>query len=354
MAAILSALAAIGCGSQTETGSAHISVDTKALIVDVMKIKLTVSAADMATMTTELTQAQNNVQWDGQVDEIPAGVGRTFTAEASDSTSAVIYAVTVNDVTITRGVKTVVLITLQEVNPHPGPENDSPIISGISLSSDNVVPGAVVNLSVTAGDPNSADTIYYLWDAECVPAGSGPNPNGAFSAINIAGPTWTAPAYPDGVAALCTLSIKVADSSNASVKTFFNIQVSGGIGQASLTSTRPLISTLKADLGYRDGLQTWDFSVCAHDPDGGKLAYEWSSPNCNTGDAGWNMSAPYTLTTPRFTYTNSTTDCRFTVLVTELCTAQHCAAPLGAAGGSHDQAIGVIYGHLPAEAQVAL
>ncbi len=352
---------ASGCGNQSDTGGAQISVDGEALTSEVMKVTVTISAPDMIAMTTQLSKDQNGNHWVGHLDGIPRGTDRTFKAEAYDSTNIVSYAGSVDSVTVDGRSTTVVVINLQQMNPPQGPQINLPVVSGISFSTDHALPGATVTLSVTAADPNTTDTISYLWEASCIPAGPDPYPNGAFSATESTNPTWIAPAYADDAAGVCTLSITVSEGGD-SVKTFFTIQVSADGGPVYVSNVTPLIDTLKAALVYdpQGGVQTWDFRIStSDDPVGYDLGYEWSSPNCNTGDASWNLNAPYTVTAPHFTYTNSTVDCNFKVIVTNLCEAKNSRdATLGSVGALSEgpsccgQAIGVIYGYLPAVAHV--
>ncbi len=123
-------------------------------------------------MTTELTKGANGIQWNGHVEGIPIGTDGVFSAQAFNSASVAIYQGTVSPVTITRGGTTVVVIILQDMNGSPGVSNDTPIISGISMSSNHVTPGALVNLNVSASDPNG-DNLSYLWDVTCVSSGTG-------------------------------------------------------------------------------------------------------------------------------------------------------------------------------------
>ena len=82
---------------------------------DVTSVRVTVSAADMPARTAELVKTNN--QWSGLIGKLPAGTGRTFSAEAFNSAGTKLYAGAATGVTILAKQTTAVSITLQEVNP---------------------------------------------------------------------------------------------------------------------------------------------------------------------------------------------------------------------------------------------
>ena len=68
-------------------------------------------------MTTQLTKAQDGIQWTGHVEGIPTGTDGVFSAQAFNSSNVAIYQGSVSPVTITGGSTTVVVILLQDMNP---------------------------------------------------------------------------------------------------------------------------------------------------------------------------------------------------------------------------------------------
>ncbi len=366
LATVVSALAAAGCSQTPSTGAAQIGVSTSALTSDVTKITVSISGLGLTTpMTTQLTKAQDGIQWTGHVEGIPTGTDGVFSAQAFNSSNVAIYQGSVSPVTITGGSTTVVVILLQDMNPSQGLNKDTPIISGISMSSNHVTPGALVNLTASASIPNG-DTLSYLWSATCVPAGPAPSPNGSFSATTVNNPTWTAPNTASNVVSICTFSLMVSDpslSGSTSVTTFFTIQVSVDTGKADVqayVNTWPVISMLEADLVFTPAtsLQAWTFKLTTTDPDGDNTNIVWWS-SCQVNGGTWNYSAPNTVTTPQFNVFDSVDSCNFTVTVTDLCTNNDCGTNPNAIGYLANGAprggsvTGTVNGHLPATAQSA-
>jgi hypothetical protein len=98
LTATLLALVA-GCGAP---GSAQLFGTTAQAITsaDVTLVRVTVSAADMPARTAELVKTNN--QWSGLIGKLPAGTGRTFSAEAFNSSGTKLYAGSATGVTIMR------------------------------------------------------------------------------------------------------------------------------------------------------------------------------------------------------------------------------------------------------------
>ncbi len=117
LTAALLALAA-GCGTppqpeEDSTGSAELFGTLAQAIssADVTSVHITVSAPDMQVRTANLVKTNN--QWSGTLGKLPAGTGRTFTAEAFNSGGSKLYAGTATGITILARQTTTVANTLQ-------------------------------------------------------------------------------------------------------------------------------------------------------------------------------------------------------------------------------------------------
>jgi hypothetical protein len=148
---------------------------------DVTRVAVTVSAPDMAPLTTELLKTDG--QWSGRLGRIPAGAERTFTAEAFGSDGTKLYAGQVTGIPILQGKTALVALTLQQVGAPPPFSNAVPVIDALVSSASGVSPGERVTLGATAHDPNASDSLTYTWTASAGVLGSASSPT----------TTWTAP-----------------------------------------------------------------------------------------------------------------------------------------------------------------
>jgi len=168
--------------SQGETGSA--SVVISALTAkDVAEATLTITAADISTpITAALANTDGN--WKTTIGGIPAGSNRTFALSATDTAGAEKYRGQTTGITITANQTQEVAITLQQASASAAFSDAAPVIDLLQASSASVHPGATVNLSVSAHDPDPSDTLSYTWTSA----------NGTLSSSSAPSTTWTAPA----------------------------------------------------------------------------------------------------------------------------------------------------------------
>ena len=134
-ATLLALVAGCGAPPQSEedtTGSAWLSGSMEQAITsaDVTLVRVTVSAPDMPARTAELVKTNN--QWSGLIGKLPAGTGRTFSAEAFNTHGTKLDAGSATGVTILARQTTAVSITLQEVNPAAPFENAAPLITSLA------------------------------------------------------------------------------------------------------------------------------------------------------------------------------------------------------------------------------
>lgn len=371
-AAICMAAAISGCSGTAKTdakGGARVSVDASAFAAqgDVAKITVNVSGAGIPAggISVDLTKSSAGFSWSGFLDGLPAGAARTFEATAFHLNGTALYRGQ-TAVNIEAGKTAVVVIVLQDLTAPGNQTENAPAITALTASDTNPIPSTAtapsrVSLSVTAADRNTpAAPLSYLWTSSCA---SAVVDNGAFDLATSASPIWTAPLTTPGPTT-CTLSVTVTNSKGTSVKTFLTITVALSNGAANVSAfvnTNPVISSLFAKFVYdRAGnSQVVDFDLAASDPDADNLAYAWSS-NCD-GQGTWTLSGAnpaggsFSQLTPRFSISDPTRDCAFTVAVTDLCTAGNCGANVpGATGARPDgaarggQVTGVINGKAPA------
>jgi hypothetical protein len=333
--AVLAAALGSGCSggakkADSPSGHARVAVDMSALDgSNVTRITVAVTGAGITSpISADLTKSSTSFQWSGFLDGIPAGTNRTFAATAYNGATA-IYGGTATT-TIDAGRTAVVVIVLQDLsNPNNQTEN-VPAITSLTTSDATPIPSILPNapskvlLSVTAADRNTPPAaLNYAWAASC---NNTPVDNGSFDNAALANPVWTAPQTTPGPT-ICTMSVTVTNSKGSSVKTFLTETVAltnGSANLAAFVNTNPTINALSAKIVYdrASGSQVADFTLAATDPDNDNLAYAWSSTCTGT----WSLTAPYSSTNPHYSTPDATTDCVFTVVVSDLCTNGNCGA----------------------------
>jgi uncharacterized protein (DUF2141 family) len=308
LTATLLALVA-GCGApspqeEDTTGSAQLFGTTAQAITsaDVTLVRVTVSAADMPARTAELVKTNN--QWSGLIGKLPAGTGRTFSAEAFNSSGTRLYAGSATGVTILARQTTAVSITLQEVSPAAPFANAAPVITSLSAAPGTVEPGGSVTLTASASDANPGDTLTYAWSA----------PSGTFAQPSSLSTTWTAPSS----AATVPLTLTVTDSKGLQGKVTFNVSVNSGKGDAAVNAslnTWPQVSNLSASATALEVNASTTVSATASDNDGDTLAYSWTASCAGTWTNATSATAQFTATA--LPGSNVCNNCDLTVTVTD-------------------------------------
>lgn len=326
LTAVLFALA-VGCSTppKGEMGEAQL-VSTLAQGIhasDVSSVVVTVTAADMPQARTA-NLVKTSHQWSGTLGKLPAGTGRTFTAEAFSSAGVKLYSGTAPHVTILAEQTTAVSIILQEVNPAAPYENAAPVITSLSAAPRTVQVGGVVTLSATASDANPSDSLAYSWTA----------PSGAFAQASSLSTAWTA----GSTAATVPLTLTVTDSQGTQAKITFNVSVITGDGDGTVDAslnTWPQVSNVAASATVVALNEATTVSATASDSDGDSLSYSWAASCTGTWTGAATASATFTPTVPPGSSTCN--NCTLTVTVTDFRNNQ-------AAGGHTTGALSICVG----------
>ncbi|WP_163998792.1 Kelch repeat-containing protein [Pyxidicoccus caerfyrddinensis] len=306
-ATLLALVAGCGASSPQEedtTGSAQLFGTTAQAITsaDVTLVRVTVSAADMPARTAELVKTNN--QWSGLLGMLPAGTGRTFSAEAFNSSGTKMYAGSATGVTILARQTTAVSITLQDVSPAAPFANAAPVISSLSAAPGTVEPGGTVTLTASASDTNPGDTLTYAWSA----------PSGTFAQPSSLSTTWTAPSS----ALTVPLTLTVTDSKGLQGKVTFNVNVTSGNGDAAVNAslnTWPQVSNLSASATALQVNESTTVSATVSDNDGDTLAYSWAASCAGTWTNATSATAQFTATA--LPGSSTCNNCNLTVTVTD-------------------------------------
>jgi len=184
--------------------------------------------------------------------------------------------------------------------PPPPPGNNTPVITGPTVSTPEVASGASVQLSLTASDPDS-DALSYAWTQ------TPPTPAGTFSDAASATPTWTAPQVTTSTA--FQLRVTVTDGKGGSVS-----------GNVTVTVRPPPVSNRSPTLSQGPtasttsvmGASPVQLSVTASDPDSDVLTYAWTQEPASPAGAFTSTS----VSNPAWTSPTVTAATRFTLRVT--------------------------------------
>jgi N-acetylneuraminic acid mutarotase len=236
---------------------------------DATRVKVTVSASDMTSLSVELARSNNS--WGGFISNIPAGLNRSFLAEAFDSSGTLRFQGQTSGVAINPNQTTAVAITLQELASVPPYSNEAPVVDTLVALPTTVQTGETLSLTSTVHDPNVADTLGLVWTAA----------GGTFSAPTAANTSWTAPS----IVGIQTLTLTVTDSQGVAVSVSVAINViSGAPTNAALSiafNLLPVVSKLSSSLSRLDAGQLTTVSATASDADEDSLTYQWAAaPNC--------------------------------------------------------------------------
>ncbi len=299
-AALLLCLAA--CTSSQPQGSVQFAASLQQALSasDVTRVRVTVSASDMTSLSVNL--APSNGSWGGVISNIPAGLNRSFLAEAFDASGTLLFQGQTSGVAISPNQTTAVAITLQEVASLPPYTNEAPLIDSLVVSSTTVQTGDSVSLTAAVHDPNPGDSVTLAWTAS----------SGTFSDSSAATSSWTAPSS----TGIQTLTLTVRDSQGIAVSISLTINViSGDPTNATLDisfNRLPVVSRLSSSLNRLDAGQSTAVSVDASEPDGDALSYQWTATCPGTWTNATSSAASFV---PSSVPTDACNNCRLTVTV---------------------------------------
>lgn len=265
---VLALALAVACGGETGTGTdvgeASLGVSAQALSAnDISRVTVTVSGSGISPdISRSLFKTAG--QWSGTLGGIPVGTGRTFLAQAYDSSNTLLYEGQATGVTISQNATTAVFILLQQKTAPSPFRNSAPRISSLVANSTQVAPGQTTTLSATATDADG-DTLSYAWTATA----------GTLANATTVGPTWTAPTT-EGPQ---TLSVSVTDGKGGQAGFSLVINVLTATSKASVTTnfnTWPVVSQVSVTKGQLLPNETTGLDVTAVDADSDTLTYTWS------------------------------------------------------------------------------
>ena len=259
---------------QQRTGTAHVFVETGSAELTVSAVQITITAADITTPITA-TLTQTGEQWTGVIPNIPAGLARTFTAEATDTAGDDLYdgAATVD---VGAGATVLVSIIAQQHTPGAPFQNSSPVITAVTVQESPVAPDTKDQVAVTATDADSSDeaALVYQWTAT----------QGVFDDPTAATTNWNSPSV-DGT---YSLTVTVTDPHGAFAAVSFEVVVQSGTGTGGLQvtttfNTWPSVDGVTVTPTQVDIGSTATLAATASDADGDNLTYQWSIAAASAG-----------------------------------------------------------------------
>jgi hypothetical protein len=138
--------------------------------------------------------------------------------------------------------------------------NTWPVVTNVTAAPNGYLVAAIATtLTVTASDADN-DPLAYAWTSTCT---------GAFSATNVAGPTFTVAAGQTGA---CTLTVAVSDGRGGSTTGDITLP----IGQPTVNQAPVIVDYVQSTTTANSG-QTINLLVDASDPEGTALTFQWSA-----------------------------------------------------------------------------
>jgi hypothetical protein len=280
--AVLLALLVVLCvacsGAKPATGSAELLATTSQALsqADATTVTVTISAPDITPSIVQ-SLVKTAGTWQGTIGGIPVGTNRTFTANAYNSSSTLIYSGAVSSVTITKGTTTMVAVVLQQVTPPPAYGEQVPIIDSLVASTTSPATGDIVTLVAAAHDPSPTDAITYAWSAT----------GGTFSSTTSPSTSWTAPAT-NGPQTI-TLSVTDSFQETTTLSITMSVSATNGTGSATVTltlNTWPVVSVVTATPTLINVGQTTMLTANATDASGNPMTYAWAAAAPCVGSFG--------------------------------------------------------------------
>lgn len=198
------------------------------------------------------------------------GGGITICDEGNPGAGAALYQVENVPFDIVGGQTTVGTLWLQETH-HANPfKNSAPYITSLLASSNQIVQGELIQLNVTATDPDVGAVLSYAWSTS--PSSAYPNP--------VNNPTWTAPDSDADYLLTVTVRDEKGASASASIMIHVNRANARGALQADIFMNNwPHVTGISSSNNETPAGQPFQLQATATDDDGDALQYTWDS-NC--------------------------------------------------------------------------
>jgi hypothetical protein len=288
-----------GCSSdqdsKAELVKGQVDVALSALTLpDGARVILTVSGEGISPPLA-FDLAKKGGTYGGRMAGIPIGT-RLFSVSAYDVTGVEQYRGEASSAVLPNQVSTV-FIRAQAISNPALKTAGLPVIDSVVASRLDVELGGMVEVNLSAHDPNGA-SLTYAWSADC----------GVFDDSSLSHVRWTAPTE---IATQCTLTVAV---NNASGSTPFAIPVRlAGVGKVSATvaiNDPPRIIALTSDVGRLLANQSAHLTAQTLDADGNDLRFAWEATCTGSFDSNSSAAPVFTLSAD-----SQAGDCAFTVTV---------------------------------------
>ena len=269
---LLALLGGLGWGCTHHRGAIQLSVGLLPGPSDQVR-RVTAQVLDLdhqpLSPPVQMDLVQESGRWSGLLLDVPSG-DHVVSAQAYAADGTRLYHGEAQ-VTVPEGDT---LHTFLQLAPDGGPQDHSPYITSVSISSITPDFGQILSMVAVVGDPDPADVprLTYAWSAT---AGTFLDPTNALST------RWQAPPGPAPL--VVTLTFQVTDPSNLSAVISIDIGVRTSEGTAVATAvvnSWPRIdsATAQVSLAAVGGIAA--LAASAHDPDGDAIHYSWSGGTC--------------------------------------------------------------------------
>ncbi|RKG62600.1 hypothetical protein D7X30_04765 [Corallococcus sp. AB011P] len=160
--------------------------------------------------------------------------------------------------------------------------NTWPVVSEVSVTQGQLLPGDSTGLDVTVADPDG-DLLTFSWSDDC---------GGSFNNATVKKPTWKAPATRPS-SGTCTVSVAPNDGRGGSTQGSLSIT----IGLPDVPDAAPVIDQTFQSASTVEPGGVVNVLVVAHDPEGTALSFTWSASGGTLGTPATSASQSEVLWT---------------------------------------------------------